>query len=72
MFAIDGVKLRANAAKARSGRRADFLREATKMERAVNGMIERLRVQDADKTESDDRERAREAQHIERLGREAA
>ena len=72
MFAIDGVKLPANAAKSRSGRRADFLREATKMERAVKGIIERHRAQDADKTESEDRERAREAQQIDRLGREAA
>jgi transposase len=32
MFAIDGVKLPSNAAKAKSGTRADFLREAERME----------------------------------------
>jgi transposase len=72
MFAIDGVKLPANAAKARSGRRADFLREAAKMESAVKGMIERHRAQDADKGDAAQRERTREADQIERLEREAA
>jgi transposase len=35
LFAIDGVKLPSNAAKAKSGTRADFEREAAKMEAAV-------------------------------------
>lgn len=39
MFAIDGVKLPSNASKARSGSRADFLRQAEKMEKAAQAMI---------------------------------
>ena len=35
MFAIDGVKLPSNAAKSRSGTRADFERQATKLEAAA-------------------------------------
>ena len=34
MFAIDGVKLPSNAAKHRSGTRADFARQAEKLEDA--------------------------------------
>ncbi|MCZ4307206.1 hypothetical protein O4G98_20950, partial [Zoogloeaceae bacterium G21618-S1] len=39
LFAVDGVKLPSNASKTRSGTRADFLREATKMEAAVKQMM---------------------------------
>ncbi|MDP3577429.1 transposase, partial [Methyloversatilis sp.] len=39
LFAIDGVKLPSNAAKAKSGTRADFEREAAKMEAAVQRMM---------------------------------
>ena len=35
MFAIDGVKLPSNASKARSGTRADFKRQADKLEAAA-------------------------------------
>ena len=38
-FAIDGVKLPSNASKAKSGTRADFEREATRMEAAVQRMM---------------------------------
>ncbi|MFZ5484944.1 MAG: transposase, partial [Pseudomonadota bacterium] len=39
MFAIDGVKLPSNASKAKSGTRADFLRQAAKMEQAAEKML---------------------------------
>jgi transposase len=54
MFAIDGVKLPSNAAKAKSGRRADFEREAAKIEAAVTRMIEQHQSRDATKTDPDD------------------
>ena len=38
MFAIDGVKLPSNASKHRAGSRADFERQAEKMERAAEVM----------------------------------
>jgi transposase len=47
MFAIDGVKLPSSASKAKSGTRADFLRQAAKMEQAVGKLIARHREQDA-------------------------
>jgi transposase len=47
MFAIDGVKLPSNASKHRSGTRADFERQATKMERAAEAMLARHREADA-------------------------
>ena len=47
MFAIDGVKLPSNASKHRSGRRADFERQAEKMERAAEAMLARHRAEDA-------------------------
>lgn len=46
MFAIDGVKLPSNASKHRSGTRADFERQATKMERAAEAMLARHREED--------------------------
>ena len=39
LFAIDGVKLPSNASKARSGTRADFDREASRLEAAVQTML---------------------------------
>jgi transposase len=54
MFAIDGVKLPSNAAKAKSGRRADFEREAAKIESAVTRIIEQHQSHDATKTDPDD------------------
>ncbi|MCZ8206221.1 transposase, partial [Gemmatimonas sp.] len=47
MFAIDGVKLPSHASKHRSGTRADFERQATKMERAADAMLARHRAEDA-------------------------
>jgi transposase len=46
MFAIDGVKLPSNASKAKSGRRADFARQAAKLETAAKTMLERHRAAD--------------------------
>ena len=45
MFAIDGVKLPSNASKQRSGTRADFERQAGKMETAASVMLERHRAE---------------------------
>jgi len=70
MFAIDGVKLPSNASKHRSGTRADFERQAQKMEEQAKAMIARHRA------ENERRPRAgkpdREEQRIERLERETA
>jgi transposase len=70
MFAIDGVKLPSNAAKSRSGTRADFQRQAGKMEAAAKAMIKRHRQNDTLPTEPD--LAAKETLRIERLQREAA
>ncbi len=70
MFAIDGVKLPSNAAKRRSGTRADFARQATKLEAAAKTMLARHREQDALPQEPD--LVAKEAKRIERLERDAA
>lgn len=69
LFAIDGVKLPANAAKTKSGTRADFLREAQKMETAVQQMLARHSAADAAGTAP---EEARTARTIARLQGEAA
>lgn len=47
MFAIDGVKLPSNASKHKSGTRADFERQAGKLEEAARKMIARHRSEDA-------------------------
>ncbi len=47
MFAIDGVKLPSNAAKQRSGTRAEFERQADKLEAAAAAMVARHRATDA-------------------------
>jgi transposase len=70
MFAIDGVKLPSNASKAKSGTRADFQRQADKMEAAAQAMLARHRENDALPVEPDLAEK--EARSIERLTREAA
>ncbi|SDI23083.1 Transposase [Pseudomonas benzenivorans] len=67
MFAIDGVKLPSNASKARSGTRADFLRQAEKMEKAAEAMIERQRQ--CDKQPEDEAQRS--ARKLERLQADA-
>lgn len=70
MFAIDGVKLPSNAAKSRSGTRADFERQASKHEAAVRAMVARHR--DDDQRSPAPGLSAREAARCERLTRQAA
>lgn len=70
MFAIDGVKLPANASKARSGTRADFEHEATRLESAVRVMLGRHRQADELGIEPDVLEK--ETRKRERLQKEAA
>jgi transposase/IS5 family transposase len=70
MFAIDGVKLPSNAAKSRSGTRADFERQATKLEAAAQTMLQRHREADAKPIEPN--LAAKEVKRIERLQRDAA
>lgn len=69
MFAIDGVKLPGNASKQRSGTRADFLRQAEKMEAAAKKMLEKHRQTDASGAHPAPSER--EAQQLARLQAEA-
>ena len=70
MFAIDGVKLPSNASKAKSGTRADFERQAAKMEAAAQAMLARHRENDALAVEPTLAEKA--TRQVERLTREAA
>ena len=70
MFAIDGVKLPGNASKAKSGTRADFERQAAKLEKAAKAMLERHREEDQRVSEPD--LRAKENQRITRLQNDAA
>ncbi|HVK54807.1 MAG TPA: transposase, partial [Burkholderiales bacterium] len=70
MFAIDGVKLPSNASKARSGTRADFQRQAAKLEATAQKMLARHRADDAREQEPDLAEK--DARRIERLQRDAA
>ncbi|MDO8958945.1 MAG: transposase [Rhodocyclaceae bacterium] len=70
MFAIDGVKLPSNAAKARSGTRADFERQAGKLEAAAAAMLARHRANDTLPVEPD--LAAKEARSIEGLKTDAA
>jgi transposase len=70
MFAIDGVKLPSNASRRRSGTRADFERQAAKLEAAAAAMVARHRAADALPVEPDLAEKA--AQRVERLARDAA
>ena len=46
MFAIDGVKLPSNASKTKSGTRADFEKQLTKLEAAASQMLARHREND--------------------------
>jgi len=70
MFAIDGVKLPSNASKAKSGTRADFERQAVKLEAAAKTMLERHRAEDDKPLEPG--LAVKEAKRIERLERDAA
>ena len=69
MFAIDGVKLPSNASKAKSGTRADFERQAVKLEAAAQAMLARHRENDALPTEPGLAEKA--ARCVERLEHDA-
>ena len=69
MFAIDGVKLPSNASKARSGTRAEFERQADKIETEVKKMLERHREADDKPLEPGLAEK--HTQRIERLQRDA-
>ncbi len=70
MFAIDGVKLPSNASKSRSGTRADFQRQANKMDAAAKAMLARHRANDTLPVEPD--LAAKELRQIDRLERETA
>jgi transposase len=70
MFAIDGVKLPCNAAKAKSGTRAEFAQQADKLEAAAKAMLQRHREADALAIEPDIRQK--EHQRIARLEHQAA
>ncbi len=70
MFAIDGVKLPGNASKAKSGTRADFERQAVKLETAAKVMLERHREEDRRANEPD--LQAKEARRIASLQTDAA
>jgi transposase len=70
MFAIDGVKLPSNAAKHRSGTRAEFERQAVKLEAQAKSMLARHRANDEREAEPDLAEK--QQRRIERLHREAA
>ena len=69
MFAIDGVKLPSNASKQKSGTRADFARQAEKLEAAAQTMLARHRENDTLPVEPDLADKA--VQRIERLEQEA-
>ncbi|HEY0846798.1 MAG TPA: transposase, partial [Noviherbaspirillum sp.] len=70
MFAIDGVKLPANAAKSKSGTRADFERQVEKLEATAQAML--ARHQHADKSCIEPGLEAKTAQRVAALQREAA
>jgi transposase len=69
MFAIDGVKLPSNASKQRSGTRAEFERQAGKIEGEVRKMLARHRENDGCAVEPDLKAKALE--RIEALARDA-
>ena len=69
MFAIDGVKLPSNASKAKSGTRADFIRQADKLEAAAQSMLARHRENDT--LPADPHLAEKSARRIERLNQEA-
>jgi transposase len=70
LFAIDGVKLPSNAAKAKSGKRKDFLRQVDKMEKAVEQILAKQRAADASTSETV--RDAKTQRRLERLKGEAA
>ena len=70
MFAIDGVKLPSNASKKKSGTRAEFAKQADKLEKAAKRMLARHREEDEKAVEPTIR--AKEVQRVGRLQRDAA
>ena len=70
MFAIDGVKLPSNASKQRSGTRAEFVRQAEKLEATAHTMLHRHRATDALPVEPD--LDAKAVQRVARLQHDAA
>lgn len=72
MFAIDGVKLPSNAAKAKSGRREDFDRWASKLEAAVGEMVAQHQAQDGAKADTQAQGQGRAERKVARMKREAA
>ena len=70
MFAIDGVKLPSSASKQRSGTRAEFERQADKIEVEVKKMLARHR--DADDKPVEPNVAEKEAKRFERLQKDAA
>jgi len=70
MFAIDGVKLPSNASKGKSGTRADFIKQATKLEATAQQMLARHRENDACGIEPG--LDAKAAERVERLHSDAA
>jgi len=69
MFAIDGVKLPANASKAKSGTRADYQRQLDRMEQVTTRMV--AQHKNADTAPTDEALIKREVQKLERLQTEA-
>lgn len=69
MFAIDGVKLPSNASKQRSGTRAEFAKQADKLEKAAKTMLARHREEDEKAVEPT--LRAKEEKRVERYQRHA-
>jgi transposase len=67
MFTIDGVKLPSNAAKAKSGLREDFEREAQKIEKAVEKMVAEHRRQDAAKVEAEPAQAKKRLEKVSRM-----
>lgn len=70
MFAIDGVKLPSNASKAKSGTRADFVKQLAKLEQAAAQMLARHRENDLLPPEQT--QDAKAAQRQDQLERDAA
>ena len=70
MFAIDAVKLPSNVGKARSGTRADFVRQAVKIEDQVQKML--CAHREADAAHDDTAELEKYTKRAERLKAEAA
>ena len=70
MFAIDGVKLPSSASKQRSGTRAEFVRQAEKLEATAQTILQRHRATDALPVEPDLDTKA--VQRVARLQHDAA